>query len=263
MRALVAITRPANALMAAAGVAVGIMVARTGWSPAWAWAPLAAAIVTGFGNTLNDINDALLDATAHPTRPLPAGLLTLASAQRWAALLVVLGLVAAWLAGSWPALAYAVAVALLLVLYEGTLKRRGLPGNAAVALLSASTFPFGGLVAGNMQATWLVALMAFWVSLAREVEKDVEDMGADVASRRTLPMRWGARRARAAACVAGAAGVIASIPLAISWGGLPRLGLLAADVVVVTAVVAPARRARQGLKAAMALALAAFAARAL
>lgn len=168
----------------------------------WLAAPLAAFLVTSFGNVLNDVLDRRIDAQAHPLRPLPAGRITARQAAAWSATLLAAGLAMAWLAGP-LLLLFAAANAVLLAGYEWRLKRLPATGNATVAVLVASAFAFGSLAAGGdvrqWDALWWIMAMVALTTFARELLKDIEDQGADI-GRRTLPMALGA----------GAAGWIAS-----------------------------------------------------
>jgi geranylgeranylglycerol-phosphate geranylgeranyltransferase len=260
--------RPGNAAMAAAGTATGILLAGPGavdWE-VWLAAPLSAALVAGFGNTLNDVRDIELDRTAHPGRPLPSGRIDLNEAKDAAMVLLFVGLLLAYLAAGWPTLALAAGNAALLWLYEAFLKRRGAWGNAAIAALVASTFLYGAVARGLPEAplVWLLAVLAFLVNLARELLKDVEDMAADAGRRRTLPMQVGVRATVAMAAFETLAAVVL---LGGGWFWLQQwpLALQVALGVACAVLLAGAglafRSAATGqrtLKAGMALALAAF-----
>jgi geranylgeranylglycerol-phosphate geranylgeranyltransferase len=262
--------RPGNGLMAALGTLAGLVVA--GGSPsaaAWVAAPLAAFLLAGFGNVLNDLRDADLDARAHPSRPLPSGRIRRADAQAWGALLLLAGLFEAFAARGLPTLAFAFANALLLTAYEGWLKRMGLPGNALVAVLVASTFAFGAVAAGVPPAgwgvLWLLVALAFLSNVAREVLKDVEDLDADRGERTTLPLQAGPGAARILAFLLANSAVLLSILAFVQrpagWW-TPWLGVLAASDAVFVAAASLAwvdvGRAQRLLKLAMLLALAAF-----
>jgi len=83
---------------------------------------------------------------------------------------------------------------LLLALYTSKLKRRGLVGNLAIGYLVGSTFLFGGLAVGPVQAVGILASMAALSTVGRELIKDVEDMPGDrEMGLRTLPLTHGAR----------------------------------------------------------------------
>ena len=235
-------------------------------------AALAAAFfITAFGNVLNDLRDVDVDRIAHPSRPLPSGTVTKRSAARMLGLLLSLGLAFAALAGVWPLL-FAAGTVLLLLLYESRLKREGLSGNLVVALLTASTFLFGAVAQGHLETARfavIAAAMAFFVNLAREVAKDMQDVDADRGHRRTLPMQLGMRKSGFVVAAAALAGIVASAPF-MAWHQdclsrqdfLVLTGLLlAADAAVASGGLLSFSRpawAQRLLKVGMAVALVAF-----
>ena len=157
---------------------------------------LASGVVFLFiigGNALNDYLDREIDRTAHPERPIPSGRMRPETAAR-ISVAAFMGSVA--LAVPLPIEAFAiVVVALVLMLaYEGTTKKMGLVGNLSIAFLTAALFLLGGAVVQRLDATLVIAAMAFLATLGREIVKDIQDMGADV-DRFTLPQRIGQGRA--------------------------------------------------------------------
>lgn len=263
--------RPGNCAMAALGTLAGLAVVQQGpvSSTAWVAAPLAAFLVAGFGNVLNDLRDAALDAKAHPSRPLPSGRIRRGDAQAWAALLLLAGLFEAWVAAGVATLAFALLNALLLTAYESWLKRVGLPGNLLVALLVASTFAFGAVAAqvppASWGALWLLMALAFLANVSREVLKDVEDLDADRGQRTTLPLQAGPGAARILAFTLANAAVLLSLLAFVQrpagWW-TPWLGILAASdaafIVAASLSWVHVGNAQRLLKLAMLLALAAF-----
>lgn len=248
---LVRLTRPANALVSAAGAYVGALLAYAPWTPAL---PVVAAMVAAFafaaaGNVRNDLGDITIDRVAHPERPLARGSVSERSAR---ALAVALYLVAA-LAGllvSWLGLALVLAALPIMEGYERWGKARGLPGNLLVALLTGAPFVLGGIAAGGLDAAVLcVAALAALATAGREILKDAEDIDADRGHRRTYPMRVGARAAGfAAAGFLLAAIVLSPLPLWLEsvLGGayLPAIG--AADLCFLAAAAAGPRAPGRG-----------------
>lgn len=193
LRALVLLPRPLNCLITALSVGVGALAAGGApvWPPAVWWAALAAALIAGAGNTLNDVADLEIDRTNRPQRPLPAGHL-----GRRTALLQSLGLALAGNGMAWglgPGLGgMALLVTAALALYDLWLKPTALWGNLLVSALAAAAFPFGALAAGQLGRAWIPAGFAFLFHLGREIIKDIEDMEGDLAQgARTLPLRAG------------------------------------------------------------------------
>lgn len=270
-RSRIELMRLGNCLMAAIGTLVGLVAARAGALPLHTWvaAPAAAFLVAGFGNVLNDLRDARLDAKAHPGRPLPSGRIRAADARLWAFVLLAFGLWEAYLAAGKATLAFALLNALALAAYEAWFKRAGLPGNVLVALLVASTLAFGAVAAGadprDWGLLWLLIAMAFLANVARELLKDVEDVDADRGERTTLPLQAGPGATRLLAFFLANAAVLLSLLAFLhrpaGWWA-PWLGLLAlADLLFVVASSLAwmhVGQAQRLLKLAMLAALAAF-----
>jgi 4-hydroxybenzoate polyprenyltransferase len=86
----------------------------------------------------------------------------------------------------------------LLWFYSNHLKRQPLVGNVAIAILTALSV---AVVAFQFpQNTYLVfvfAVFAFFITLIREIVKDMEDVKGDASfGCRTLPIVWGVRRSK-------------------------------------------------------------------
>lgn len=265
--------RIGNLGMTAVAVATGALLAGGPVASApVAFAAAAAVLIGAFGNLLNDVRDALLDKVAHPERPIPSGQVRKERAVAMAGLLLTVGLAFAFSAG-WRVGVFAVANAALLGLYEWRLKASGLPGNVLVGLLVGSAFLFGGVAAAGgwpeVAMLWLLAGMAALTNVARELVKDVEDKDADEGHRRTFPLRHGAGATRMLAFAFVNLAVLASVAAFVrgpDWPWPWLVGLAAADLLFLVggclAWMSDAA-AQRTLKAAMALALAAFLAGAL
>jgi geranylgeranylglycerol-phosphate geranylgeranyltransferase len=154
------------------------------------FAGLAAFLVTGAGNVLNDYYDAELDKKAHPERPIPSGQVLPKSAWNFAMALFAGGLVLAVLV-NWICVIIAVVNTGLLFAYERSLKAKGLSGNKTISYLTASVFLFGGAAVVSFLFVPILFLLAYLANVSREITKDIEDMEADATYRRTLPMILG------------------------------------------------------------------------
>lgn len=86
----------------------------------------------------------------------------------------------------------------LLWLYSNTLKRKPFIGNFAVALLTGlSILVVDALFFTHHSLIWIYALFAFFMTLVREIVKDMEDLkGDNTFGCRTLPILWGIRRTK-------------------------------------------------------------------
>ena len=197
-----AVARPANCAIAAASVAVGAVTSGAGTpgvvaaaNPDVILAALSAALITGAGNSYNDLVDLEIDRINRPSRPLPSGRLQPRGARQVSAFLALLGLGLAWWVGSRTGVIASVVV-VGLVVYSVALKTRPLWGNLLVSALAAAAFPFGAAAAGAWGRSWIPAGFALLFHLGREIVKDIEDMAGDrVVGARTLALALGARRA--------------------------------------------------------------------
>src|SRR5207247_9200149 len=148
-------------------------------------------------NVLNDIGDRAADRGNRPggERPLAAGRVTRGTADLCVAGAAVVGLGAAALVNG-TAVPVGVAAFAGLVLYSPVLKRRGLPGNLAVALVAGLPLVYGAIAVGHAVAGIVPWILAAWIHLVREIVKDIDDQAGDrTVGRRTLPLVLGARRA--------------------------------------------------------------------
>ncbi|MFA6108651.1 MAG: geranylgeranylglycerol-phosphate geranylgeranyltransferase [Candidatus Latescibacterota bacterium] len=206
------LARPLNCLITGLSVVVGALTAGIPPSSQRLFlAALAAALVTGAGNALNDVLDLEIDRVNRPGRPLPAGGLSPRQAVLAAVVLAVTGMLAA-AAVSPVHLGITALVLAGLAAYSLRLKGTVLWGNLLVALLGAVAFPYGALTTGTLGRAWIPAGFAFLFHLGREIVKDIEDIAGDRAGHaRTLPLVHGPRRA------AGVAVAVFALLVPFTW----------------------------------------------
>jgi geranylgeranylglycerol-phosphate geranylgeranyltransferase len=231
------IVRPHNMLAAGLGVVAGYYAAAGHASGRVLAAAAVAALATGAGNVINDYYDFAIDRVNKPRRPLPSGRLAPRAALSWYAVLVVLttGL-AVWTLAP-PVLVLAMAWQVALFAYARVLKRTWIAGNLTVALVAASAFLAGGLVAGWPGATVTPMAIAFAFVLCREMIKGGEDLDGDrKANVRTLAVVIGPERAAAAA--ASAMLILAALlPLPALAGAYGARYFLVMEILVVPVLV--------------------------
>jgi len=231
------LVRIQNLAVAVAGVLAG------GWIALGAIATptvlaLAALAAVGFGaagNALNDIWDRPADRVNRPDqRPLAAGRLARGTADLCVAGGIFVGFAAAALVNGTAVLVGAAASAVMVV-YSPLLKRQGLPGNVAVALVAGLPLMYGAIAVGRPKAGLVPWILAAWIHLVREIVKDLDDESGDRAlGRRTLPIVFGTRRAALVAGILAAAFVPLSLalPAASHYGGAYFVIALFAQLVV-------------------------------
>jgi geranylgeranylglycerol-phosphate geranylgeranyltransferase len=142
---------------------------------------LTAMFLQASAFALNDYFDYEVDlANKRMDRPLVRGDLSKGTAFAFFLLLAPLGFAAAYLI-SFEALLLAFAITLLGFLYDVKLKEFGFAGNIYIAFSMAAPFIFGSVVAKNVivPSAALLALIAFFSGVAREVMKGIEDVEGD------------------------------------------------------------------------------------
>jgi len=176
--------RPGNAVMGAIAVLVGgfLVLSRLGYPQGLLinllMAMLAAFLILGAGNAINDYFDIESDRVNRPKRPIPSGQVGKRKALAFSIMLFLIGIA---LSGfiNWVCFAIAVINSLILIAYSLELQDRILWGNIAVSYLVGSTFLFGGAATGNLTLPLLLMLLAGLSNLSREIVKDLEDIEGD------------------------------------------------------------------------------------
>jgi len=247
--AVVELMRPANGLIAAAGVLVGAFVSRapTWWGPAFVGAA-AAFSAAGAANALNDRLDVDADRINRPERPIPSGRVTPGVAEATAAVCGVVAVALAALVAPRAALLAVVWLALT-ALYSVVLKGVPVVGNVAVSLVASTPFLMGGFTQGKYKLALVPCVLAFLVHLARELVKDVEDVEGDrAAGLRTLAVRRGAPAVFAVTRgVLVALMVLSALPFAFriyGWGYAAVVVVI--DALLVWLMVTLGRRSEEG-----------------
>ncbi len=193
----------------------------------WLAASVVALIAAG-GYAVNDYFDVDIDRVDKPWRPIPSGRVSAKTVYTLSVILMGLGILLSSLIGV-LAFAYAGLTAVLLHEYSRWIKRRGLPGNLAVAFSSASTILYGGLAvaekAGRLDLLLPVSLpaaYAFLLVLGREFVKSIEDYRGDLAGgARTLAVQLGPRKAAiVSSVVLAAVAAISPLPVLMKWYGI-------------------------------------------
>jgi len=172
------------------------------------FASLAGFFAAAGGNTINDYVDYESDKINHPDRPLPAGNMSQHTSLIYAMILFAIAVATSVFI---PATAVVILLTniILLILYELRFKKVGLSGNIIISYLVGSIFLFGGAISDNLYSGIYVFFSPFFINLAREIYKDIEDMEGDK-DRKTLPMKIGLRKASHAAFFSVIVGIILS-----------------------------------------------------
>lgn len=187
------VIRPLNGVIAAVSVLIGAALTKQGITQIVWLAIVSCFLITGGGNTINDMVDKDIDRVNRPERPIPSGRLSGKEVVILSLFLYMLGIAIAGLA-SFRLLEMAILVTIFLFLYSFSLKRRGLRGNIAVAFLGGLPFIYGGISAKYITPTIIPFIFAFLLHLSRELIKDIEDMEGDRKYARTFPLVYGIKK---------------------------------------------------------------------
>jgi len=150
----------------------------------------------GAANAFNDYCDYEIDLINRPNRPLSRGMITSFQALSFAVILFAIGSVTAFQLPFYAMLT-AVGIAMpLIIIYSLRLKGTPLLGNITVAVILGLTFVFCGLAFNKLGPMVIPAILAFGLTLVRELIKDIADVeGDNSAGLKTLPLVIGENKA--------------------------------------------------------------------
>ena len=212
------ILRPLNLTIGAFSVIITASILKQ-TDQVWVW--LAALIVVvsynAAANVINDYFDLEIDRINRPNRPLVTRDVKPQTALFLAIILFVLGTTIA-VTLPFTATFIAVAIALpLMIFYSIWFKGMPLVGNLVISLILGLTFLFAGAALQNMETMVIPALLAFGLTITRELIKDISDVEGDrKASLKTFPIVVGVKKAWIlAAILAVFIGIGAIIPFTI------------------------------------------------
>jgi 4-hydroxybenzoate polyprenyltransferase len=154
-------------------------------------------IIAAAGYIINDYYDIKIDYINKPERVVIGKIIP----RRFAILfhtLFSVGGIAIGFYLSWQIGVIHFFSAFMLWLYSNSLKRLPLIGNVVIAFLTAlSVFIIAVYYKTNINLILIYALFAFFISLVREVVKDMEDLKGDITfGCKTLPILWGIRKTK-------------------------------------------------------------------
>jgi 4-hydroxybenzoate polyprenyltransferase len=157
-RGYLELLRPANVATALADVLAGYAVAGLG-SPGLGWLLLSTACLYAGGVVLNDVFDRHLDRIERPERPIPGGRVSVAAAAGLGLGLLVIAVVAAFVATPAAGIV-AGATAACVLLYDAWGKRQALLGPANMGMCRGLNLLLGIAAAPAMLSeAWPLALL--------------------------------------------------------------------------------------------------------
>jgi 4-hydroxybenzoate polyprenyltransferase len=158
---------------------------------------LSTVCIAAAGYIINDYFDIKIDIVNKPERVVVGRYLK----RRWAMgahqVLNVFGAALGLLVGIWVFLVNVFSITLLWF-YSERYKRAPFIGNLIVSLLTGFSFLILTLpYPANRRLVFIYAVFSFFISLIREIVKDMEDIRGDEAHGcRTLPIIWGIRKTK-------------------------------------------------------------------
>jgi len=193
----------------------------------------------GAANAFNDYCDYEIDLINRPNRPLSRGMITSFHALSFAVILFAIGSVTAF---QLPFYARLMAVGItmpLIIIYSMRLKGTPLLGNIAVAMILGLTFVFCGLAFNKLGPMIMPAILAFGLTLVRELIKDIADVeGDNSAGLKTLPLVIGKNKTITVVMIkAVLIGLVSLIPYCLNIYGNYYLILLVIGVEIPLAIV--------------------------
>ncbi len=158
---------------------------------------LATILIAGGGYAINDYYDVKIDYINKPDRVVIGKSITRRHAILFHSVLSILGCMIG-LYISWKIAAINVASAFLLWLYSNSLKRLAFVGNLTVAFMTGLAIIIVDVYYHTGNALILIyAAFAFFMTLVREIIKDMEDLKGDhTFGCKTLPIIWGMRKTK-------------------------------------------------------------------
>jgi 4-hydroxybenzoate polyprenyltransferase len=158
---------------------------------------ISTVLIAAAGYIINDYYDVKIDYINKPERVVIGKSITRRYAILFHIALSALGILIGFYL-SWRIAAVNILSVFLLWLYSNNLKRLPFIGNLAVAILtSAAIYVVDILYRTNGSLVIIYALFAFFMTLVREIIKDMEDLkGDNTFGCKTLPIVWGIRKTK-------------------------------------------------------------------
>ncbi len=153
---------------------------------------LVVMFFTAAANIINDVMDLQIDKINRPLRPIPSGKVKKNIALQFSFHLFLIGSI---MCIQLPNSAIIIGVLIsmpIMIIYSTHLKGKPLIGNIAVSLVIGLSFLFCGAVFGNIYSLWVPCILAFGLTLVRELIKDISDLHGDrFIGYNTFPIKYG------------------------------------------------------------------------
>lgn len=197
------ILRPLNLVIGAFAVIItASILKKTDQVSVWFTALIVVVCFNAAANAINDYFDLETDRINRPNRPLIKGDVKPQSALFLAIILFIIGAIFAF---TLPLTATFIAVVIalpLMIFYSIWFKGMPLVGNFIISFILGLTFLFAGAALQNMEMMIIPALLAFGLTVVRELVKDISDVEGDRRAKlKTFPIKVGVKKAWALVAV--------------------------------------------------------------
>lgn len=191
------ILRPLNLIIGAFVVIItASILKKMGQVSVWFTALIVVVCYNAAANSINDYFDLETDRINRPNRPLVTGDVKPQTALFLAIILFIIGTILAFTL-PFTATFIAVAIALPLMIFY-SIKFKGMPlaGNFIIAMILGLTFLFAGAAMQDIKTMLIPALLAFGLTIVRELVKDISDIEGDRRAKlKTFPIKVGVKKA--------------------------------------------------------------------
>tara|TARA_B100001250_G_scaffold116601_1_gene98884 strand:+ start:381 stop:1223 length:843 start_codon:yes stop_codon:yes gene_type:complete len=140
---------------------------------------LTVMFFTGAANVYNDYVDYEIDVINRPNRPLPSGLVKKKSALFLSIFLFMCGSYFCFKLNQEAQIIGLLISMPLIILYSKMLKGLPLIGNVTTSLIIGLSFIFCGVAFDSVRPMLIPSLLAFGLTLTRELVKDIADIKGD------------------------------------------------------------------------------------
>lgn len=218
IRALAKISRIEHGVMVSIGILAGVIASTSlikvlNYSYKIILGCLTGILVEVTLFVFNDIFNIEEDRINSPNRPLVKGEVTIKGATVFGIITLLGGLILAAIV-SFKSLILILIIIILGMIYNISLKKRGLLGNLIVAFNTAMPFLYGALIVDALDKVtiWLFYLMAFLSTLGREVIKGIKDLEGDrKVGIETIAVKYGVNKAAKLAALFMVSAVLISL----------------------------------------------------
>ena len=190
------IIRPLNVFLGGLTIIISSLIIQYDGSAISVVLPVLVVMFFTIGaNTLNDYFDYEIDKINRPDRAISSGLVLRSHALILSLFSLIVGvLIALRLNKDSQLLSIGVSLPLIIA-YNVKLKNYPLIGNIIVSLILAMSFIYAGLVFEKTEPLIIPALLAFGLTLIREIVKDLADIKGDKsAGLMTFPIVYGKKK---------------------------------------------------------------------